>query len=168
MPKNKPKETIEYVIRLQDKERQLLEDATTAYTVANVAEPVVNVIKDVTAMATIFAALYLLFPEWFNVAGTDDPPPQAEMEKDEGGLTDYLELQNLVAIGTGTALIWATGGVGIVGSAILGTIGGTIVQEGAEEVIDDAKKAYSAAKKQARFLKLALRYAPELLGGSQG
>jgi len=29
--KNKPKETIEYVIRLQDKERQLLEDALFSY-----------------------------------------------------------------------------------------------------------------------------------------
>lgn len=31
MAKNKPKETIEYVIRLQDKERQLLEDLATSY-----------------------------------------------------------------------------------------------------------------------------------------
>lgn len=30
MSKNKPKETVEYVIRLQDKERKLLEDAVTA------------------------------------------------------------------------------------------------------------------------------------------
>ena len=31
MSKNKPKETIEYVIRLQDKERQLLDDLLMSY-----------------------------------------------------------------------------------------------------------------------------------------
>jgi hypothetical protein len=31
MSKNKPKETIEYVIRLQDKERQLLDDLLLSY-----------------------------------------------------------------------------------------------------------------------------------------
>ena len=39
MSKNKPKETIEFVIRLQDKERQLLEDALLAQNFNKVALP---------------------------------------------------------------------------------------------------------------------------------
>ena len=38
MSKNKPKETIEYVIRLQDKERQILDEFLTSQQVLNYAE----------------------------------------------------------------------------------------------------------------------------------
>jgi len=38
MSKNKPKETIEYVIRLQDKERQLLETYLAAYTLGRAGQ----------------------------------------------------------------------------------------------------------------------------------
>jgi hypothetical protein len=54
--KNKPKETIEYVIRLQDKERQLLDSITTAYTLGNAGKiltPVVAGLSDISFCVTL-------------------------------------------------------------------------------------------------------------------
>lgn len=42
LSKNKPKETIEFVIRLQDKERQLIEGAIAAYQINKVATPIAD------------------------------------------------------------------------------------------------------------------------------
>jgi hypothetical protein len=42
MSKNKPKETIEYVIRFQDKERQLLDSITTAYMLGDLVNAWIN------------------------------------------------------------------------------------------------------------------------------
>jgi len=56
MSKNKPKETIEYVIRLQDKERQLLDSITTAYTLGNAGKiltPVVAGLSDISFCITL-------------------------------------------------------------------------------------------------------------------
>ena len=60
MSKNKPKETIEYVIRLQDKERQMVESAIGAYQINRIATPLVDLLNDVTGMATVLSILGLL------------------------------------------------------------------------------------------------------------
>ena len=60
MSKNKPKETIEYVIRLQDKERQLLDDAIGAYQINRIMTPIVTLLNDVTGMATFLAMLAII------------------------------------------------------------------------------------------------------------
>ena len=57
MSKNKPKETIEYVIRLQDKERQMVESAIGAYQVNRIMTPIVTLLNDVTGMATLLGLL---------------------------------------------------------------------------------------------------------------
>ena len=67
MSKNKPKETIEYVIRLQDKERLLLEDALLAHNFNKVATPVVAALSDVSFWATLTVLL--------GVAGIAITPP---------------------------------------------------------------------------------------------
>jgi len=67
MSKNKPKETIEFVIRLQDKERQLLEDALLAQNFNKVATPVVAALSDVSFWATLTVLL--------GVAGIAITPP---------------------------------------------------------------------------------------------
>lgn len=56
MSKNKPKETIEYVIRLQDKERQLLDDFVMSKNINLISEPFVEILKDVSAMTTLTIA----------------------------------------------------------------------------------------------------------------
>lgn len=60
MAKNKPKETIEYVIRLQDKERQLLEDMLIARNFNQVASPIVDALKDVSFWITLASLLGIL------------------------------------------------------------------------------------------------------------
>ncbi|HIA00711.1 MAG TPA: hypothetical protein EYN66_02160 [Myxococcales bacterium] len=60
MSKNKPKETIEYVIRLQDKERQMIESAIGAYQINRIATPLVDLLNDVTGMATVLSLLALV------------------------------------------------------------------------------------------------------------
>ena len=65
MSKNKPKETIEYVIRLQDKERQLLESYMTAYLMGNAGRLMEGIgipeltkqMKDPTEMIGIFYSI---------------------------------------------------------------------------------------------------------------
>jgi len=66
MAKNKPKETIEYVIRLQDKERQLLEDFLGSYRIQAMTgtDSVVEVLADtgkvIAALGSIGALLELI------------------------------------------------------------------------------------------------------------
>lgn len=67
MSKNKPKETIEYVIRLQDKERQILDDFVMVKNVNLVSEPIVEILKDVSAMTTLTIA-YLTFRYGGNIS----------------------------------------------------------------------------------------------------
>lgn len=74
MAKNKPKETIEYVIRLQDKERQLLEDMLLARNFNQVVTPIVDALKDVSFWITLSAILGL-----FGIAVA---PPTGSRAKD--------------------------------------------------------------------------------------
>ena len=56
MSKNKPKATYEVVIRMQDKERQLLDSLTTAYMLGNTGKflgPIVAGLSDVTFVVTM-------------------------------------------------------------------------------------------------------------------
>jgi hypothetical protein len=62
--KNKPKETVEYVIRLQDKERKLLEDLVTAYNL----EQYSNVFENVGLKKAMSDPLDMIL--WFTAAAT--------------------------------------------------------------------------------------------------
>ena len=61
MPKRKPDKIIEYRISLQDKEREILDQLSTAYTVNKVGTPLVALISDGSAMILVTAFLYSLF-----------------------------------------------------------------------------------------------------------
>ena len=62
MSKNKPKETIEFVIRLQDKERQLFEDATTAYSIRNIGQGVGSILNPIATFLGNAEVTILLLP----------------------------------------------------------------------------------------------------------
>ena len=172
MSKNKPKETIEHVIRLQDKERQLLEQVVDTRSFSNVATPIVDLLKDVTGIATVMSIIFLVFPRLFQNPSNGEYYTKEDIETAEqnGGLSDYLEAQNLLAVGLGIAVGVGTGGFGFI-PAILGAIGGTIAAEGAEEIVKDIESATSNAKNfatyQARFLLFAMKVSPDLLGGER-
>ena len=56
MSKRKPDQVNEIVIRLQDKERQLLDDYIMSKNLNLVSEPLVEILKDVSAMTTLTIA----------------------------------------------------------------------------------------------------------------
>jgi len=137
MSKNKPKETIEYVIRLQDKERQLLDDAIGAYRFGRIADPIVSIIKDNSALLVVSSLLVLLLPNL--------PPNWRETLEGLGEgstsvktIKDWLELENLAgAVAGGWGGAWAGAGAGPWGAligGIAGAISGMIAVEVGEEV----------------------------------
>ena len=71
MPKRKPDELIEYRISLQDKERELLDQVSTAYSVNKIATPLVNLLSDASAMALVVAFLYSIFNKSGDMEGSD-------------------------------------------------------------------------------------------------
>jgi len=95
MSKNKPKATYEVVIRLQDKERQLIGDAITAYQVRAVGDAIVKpgvaLLSDNTAMLAILTAL----------AGILGFKFIASEELSVGGLVDSFLTQREAAILSG-------------------------------------------------------------------
>jgi len=127
MPKNKPKETIEFVIRLQDKERQMLDDFVATRNFNQVASPVISLLKDVSGLAACYVILTALFPDW--AKGLD---LKAMRSMDSPGVFDYLEKQNLALGIAGAAAGVATGGLAWL-PAILGFALGQVTAEVGEE-----------------------------------
>jgi len=106
MSKNKPKATYEVVIRLQDKERQLIGDAITAYQVRAVGDAIVKpgvaLLSDNTAMLAILTALASLLGFTF----------LASEELSVGGLVDAFLTQREAAILSGLISIPLGGPLG--------------------------------------------------------
>jgi len=61
MSKRKPDEVKEIVIRLQDKERQLLDDYIMAKNLNLVSEPLVEILKDKTATISVLTTLVVAY-----------------------------------------------------------------------------------------------------------
>ena len=80
MSKRKPDEVKEIVIRLQDKERQLLDDYIMSKNLNLVSEPLVEILKDISAMTTLAIAY---------VAIRYGPKVASQLK---GKYTDILEL----------------------------------------------------------------------------
>ncbi len=141
MSKRKPNTVNEIVIRLQDKERQLLDDFILAKNFDNYASPIINLLKDVSGLAAAYVILNALFPEWSKgldlgaMSGMDSP-----------GIFDYLELQNLALGVAGAGVGLATGGLAWL-PALLGFATGQIAAELGEE----AYKAASGMKNSVQF-----------------
>tara|TARA_R110000744_G_scaffold351492_1_gene457326 strand:+ start:247 stop:732 length:486 start_codon:yes stop_codon:yes gene_type:complete len=157
--KNKPKETIEYVFRLQDKERQLIDDFLLAKNFNNVASPVVALLSDVSGLAASYVILNALFPEWSKGLSL-----QAMRSMDSPGIFDYLESQNLVlgVIGAGAGI--ATGGLAWI-PALLGFAVGQIAAELGEEAYKNVKGISNSVNfKTFMFSLYMAAYAKDLTG----
>ena len=136
MSKNKPKETIEYVIRLQDKERAILDSVSTAYSVNRILTPIVNILKDNSALLVISGLLVLMLPNlppgWRDALEIDGE------ETTIGKIKDYLELENLAGgVLGGWAGAWAAAPAGPWGAligGIAGALSGIVAVEVGEEV----------------------------------
>ena len=136
MSKNKPKETIEYVIRLQDKERQLFDDAIGAYRFGRISSPIVSILKDNSALLVISGLLVLLLPNlppgWRDALEIDGE------ETTIGKIKDWLELENLAGGVVGAwGGAWAGAPAGPWGALIgglAGALSGIVAVEVGEEV----------------------------------
>ena len=62
MSKNKPKETVEFVIRMQDKERQIFEDLATAYSIRNIGQGVGSILSPIATVLSNPEALLISIP----------------------------------------------------------------------------------------------------------
>lgn len=113
MSKNKPKETIEYVIRLQDKERQLAEDAIGAYQLNRIMTPIVTLMNDVSGMALLLTLLASIIGFTFIVSEDIQSP---------AGLIDAFTTQREQAIAAGVISTVTSPTIGVLISKLLGLV----------------------------------------------
>ncbi len=135
MPRSKPTRTDLLRIELGGWEREHLDPLVTSLQIKNIAGPIVELMKDVTGMATLYLILNALFPEWLkglDLTTLDEQGPQ--------GWADWFELQNVAAAaGAGFAGgfaggFWGGPWVGV-GAGIVGAIGGILAVEEAEDIL---------------------------------
>ena len=113
--------------------------------------------KDVTGMATLYLVLNFMFPNWSLGIDLD------VVDDGNGGLWDYLEIQNIAGTAIGVGVVaYATGGLSLIPS-IIGAIGGQIFTEGAEEIVEDSRAAVLPAYRGIQFM-LSLRNAADKAG----
>jgi len=152
MSKNKPSTTIEYVIRLQDKERQLLDDAIGAYRFGRISTPIVNILKDNSALLVISGLLVLMLPNlppgWRDALNIDGE------ETTIGKIKDWLELENLAGgVVGGWAGAWAGVSLGPWGAligGIAGALSGIVAVEVGEEIGEAIVSEYETEAAAAR------------------
>lgn len=166
MPRTKPDETIIHRHELGGFERERLDQFLTAASFNQVANPVVKLLSDNTAMLTLLVLVAYVFPNWRKDPATGDDMSDEELlwvADDQKKGEDYLETQNLVGMAAGAAGgvalagAVATGPVGWLGltvAALTGATAGGLVVEGAEEVASDAQRAKIYAKRQWSQIKL--------------
>ena len=155
------KKVIEHRISLGTFERNMLSDFVATKSFQNAATPIISLMKDVTGMATLYLVLNFMFPNWSLGIDLD------VVDDGNGGLWDYLEIQNIAgtAIGIGVAA-YATGGLSLIPS-IVGIVGGAVagqaLVEGLEEIGEDARAAVLPAYRGISFM-LSLRNAAKKSG----
>jgi len=160
------RKVIEHRITLGQFERRQLEKVAEGVAFNQTADPIVKLLNDVTGTATLLVIFGYLFPFWKTDPATGGELSDATLlayKDDRKGLDDYLETQNLIGMAAGTlagvatAAAVASGPIGWLGLALAGLGGaaaGTLVVEGAEEVVSDTERAYVAAKKQSSQIQL--------------
>jgi len=141
------KKVIEHRISLGTFERNMLSDFVATRSFQNVATPIINLMKDVTGMATLYVILNFMFPNWSLGINFDEVP-----EGDEG-LWDYLELQNIAGTVVGVAAVaYVTGGLSLI-PTIVGALTGQAIAEGYEEIMEDTRKAVAPAYRGISFMR---------------
>jgi len=117
-------------ITLGGKEREILESASTAYSMNRISTPIVNLISDQSAMVLIGAIVALWLPGWL---------PDEWEEVTQGWsytqIKDWLEIQNLAGAFGGAVAGTALGGpVGGLLGAILALLGVEVAEDVVAEV----------------------------------
>jgi len=166
------KKVQELRITLGSKERQLVESVTDSLAFNRYATPIVAAMSDISFMATLAVIYVYFFPDYDKTTdpttGEKVPIPEYYQAGDDKGLLDYVETQNLLAVGAGYAIFgFATGGWGLA-ALIPGAIAGTAFAEGAEEVVQDVDKARLWAQRQVAVFRTIRNYLPDEVRGGNG
>lgn len=126
----------EYRITLGSLERELLRDATEAYSLNKVAQPITNILGNPVALISVSTLILTLFP---NILGKlpdwltqilDDPNISPEEKKGhlDGYLRGFSALGGLIGFFTG-------GPVGAVAGAVTGEVVDDVIDESYEQSI---------------------------------
>jgi len=128
MPRKPTNEVIEHRITLGNYERQIVSDVAGSYQFNKIANPVISLISDNTAIALIIATLGLFLDRYLD-------PDWRDITKDmtSSQLADWLETQNLVGAGIGGLIGLFFGGLP---GAAVGATTGSVVVEGVEYGLD--------------------------------
>ena len=127
MPKEKPSSVVVHRVELQQKERELLEQLTTAYAVKSWSAPFTALLSSPAAQLGLLGA-FLAFLSLYLPDGWLEQT--AGKTKEE--IYDWLETQNIVVGGTLALLVALSGGGAL---AIIGAgVGGGAIVEGAEHI----------------------------------
>jgi hypothetical protein len=133
------KKVIEYRVTLGQKERDLLEAATTGYTINKVGDPIIKLLSDGTALAAIFVIMTSIFPRW-----SENLPDGWEDTIAGMTVTEVVSwVDNLEDYASGPSAI--TGFLGGLGGALVGgpvgaafgATGGVAVGETAESLYEN-------------------------------
>ena len=130
MPRKPTSEVIEHRITLGTYERQLVSDVAGSYQFNKIANPIIRLISDNTAMALIIASLGLFLDRYLDINWRE-----ITKGMDNKQLNDWLETQNLVGAGIGGLIGLFLGGPF---GAVAGATAGTVVVEGIEYGLDEA------------------------------
>jgi len=103
MPKKHPTEVYEIRISLQDREKEMADQFLTAWSFNRIATPLVEVLKDVTAIAALLTLLAALIGFVF----------VADEDLSVANLIDLFFSQRDQAIAAGIISVSAPGGIGI-------------------------------------------------------
>jgi len=103
MPKKHPTEVYEIRISLQDREKEMADQFLTAWSFNRIATPLVEVLKDVTAIAALLTLLATLIGFVF----------LADEDLSVASLIDLFFSQRDQAIAAGVISVATPGGIGI-------------------------------------------------------
>ena len=132
------KKVIEYRITLGQKERDMVDTLITGATVKNVANPIVSLLKDNTALVALYVFLVALYPKWAKDLGLPDdwaeitqPMSPSQIAEYASTNIDYLEGGGPIGAGIG-AIIGLYFGSPYVGAGVGAVVGEEVLEPGVE------------------------------------
>ena len=136
------KKVVEYRITLGQKERDQLDTLITGITVRNVANPIVSILKDNTALIALYVFLVALYPRWAEQLGLPDDWASITEPMSPSQIAEYAQ-ENIDYASGGGPLFGAIGGLvglyfgGGLGAGVGAAAGAVVGEEVVEPVIEN-------------------------------
>lgn len=162
MPRTKPDRTVIHRVELGGFERERLDTFLVTKQISLIGEPLTRMVSTLPGLAALYLVLNALIPNW-SFGLSPNALDQENKSRGAEGIYDYLESQNIILGAAGTAAAGAavvlTGGLALVPSILAlagGFIGGQLVAEGAEEILEDVEIVKETIAPPIRLIKLML------------